>query len=533
MRRDRVLVFLIPILLSACAQVGVITGGEKDTEAPLLITSSPVNGSTNFVSNSIVLEFNERIQLDRVRERMLISPPLDILPDVRISGAKRITIQLNTPLRPNTTYSFLIGEAVKDLTEGNLANGVAYVVSTGDHLDSLQLNGTVKNAFTGKPAKNALVMIYDQRDTTTIRSGRPAYATRALDDGTYHLNYLGPGEYRLYALQDQNANYRFDLPNEEVAFKDEPVLPIAISPDDTLITLYDLHLFQERSAVQQVREAKVIPDGALRIVFAKPAEQATLSDLTRTGGTLKWSSEWSATRDTVLFWPNDTTNLSEGSYELRTDVILDTLSYRIVKKMPFFTGLRTTANETADSAVVFFNAERPLISIDQERVSVKRDSIPIAFTLKMDSNDPRKFILKSALEKGDKASVTLLPKAVTDIYGGHNDTLVTGLGRAAEKTTGSLRLKLVHGSHYPLIVQLFSGQDVLVRENISDLSKPIKWERLTPGIHSLRVIEDRNGNGHWDTGELDSLTQPERILTYPEPVNVRAAWDIGLDWTIP
>ncbi|MFZ1333167.1 MAG: hypothetical protein WAR83_13315, partial [Flavobacteriales bacterium] len=139
------------------------------------------------------------------------------------------------------------------------------------------------------------------------------------------------------------------------------------------------------------------------------------------------------------------------------------------------------------------------------------------------------------LEKGAMANVTLLPKAVTDIYGGHNDTLVTGLGRAAEKSTGSIELKVSLGSplQYILIVQLFSGQNKLVREQISDLSQPIKWERLSPGGHTLRLIEDRNANGHWDTGDLDLLEQPERILYYPDPINVRAAWDIGLDWSLP
>lgn len=527
--------FLSALLLSACAQVGTISGGEKDEDAPELLLASPANGTTNFLGSTIVLEFNERIQLDRVRERLLISPPLDIAPDVKVTGAKRITIQLNAPLRPNTTYSFLIGEAVKDLTEGNTAKGLTYVISTGDHLDSLELTGNVTNSYTGKAEKNVLVMAYDLADTSTIRTGRPAYATRTLEDGSYRLNYLATGEYLLYALHDQNANYRFDLPNEDVAFLEGPVIPSYPKNPDTIQVSYDLHLFREISSVQQVRETAVLPDGAFRIVFARPAEQATLRDITRTGSSLKWTSEWNVTRDTVLFWPNDTTGLAQGSYELRTDVIMDTLSYRTPQKFPFFTGLRSTSSETADSVVLTVRAARPLITIDQERIRVMKDSVPLAFTLTMDSTDQRKFMIKAALGKGAMASVTLLPKAVTDIYNGHNDTLVAGLGRAAEKSTGSIEVKVTLGTplQYMMIVQLFSAQEKLVREVISDLSQPIKWERLSPGGHTLRLIVDRNANGRWDTGDIDQLEQPEQILYYPDPINVRAAWDIGLDWSIP
>jgi len=294
-------VFLLPFLLVACAQVGIITGGDKDEDPPELMVATPATGTTNFIGNTIVLEFNERIQLDRVRERLLISPPLDIAPDVKISGAKRITIQLNAPLKLNTTYSFLIGDAVKDLTEGNTAKGLAYVISTGEHLDSLELTGRVTNAYSGKPETNVFVMVYDKADTAAIRTSRPAYATRTLEDGSYHLNYLRTGEYLLYALHDQNANYRFDLPNEEIAFLDGSVIPTYRSTIDTIIPSHDLHLFRENSSIQQVRESTVIPDGALRIVFARPAEQASLRDLTRTGSNLQWSSEWNGTRDTVLF----------------------------------------------------------------------------------------------------------------------------------------------------------------------------------------------------------------------------------------
>jgi hypothetical protein len=132
--------------------------------------------------------------------------------------------------------------------------------------------------------------------------------------------------------------------------------------------------------------------------------------------------------------------------------------------------------------------------------------------------------------------LTVLPKAVTDIYGGHNDTLRTGLGRAAEQSTGTLRIKIRSdtGNTTPLILQLLSNQDRLVRETLLlGGERNVIWERLQPGNHVLRLIMDQNGNGRWDTGDLDVGLQPEPVWRNAEEVNVRAAWDLGVEWKIP
>ncbi|MCB0765310.1 MAG: Ig-like domain-containing protein [Flavobacteriales bacterium] len=523
---------LLTLILAACAQVREITGGDKDVDAPTLVRATPNALTTGFNSDVIVLEFNERVQLDRVRERLLISPPLDVAPDVRITGAREVAIRLNAPLRPRTTYSFLIGEAIKDLTEGNAASGLTYVVSTGDALDSMQVMGRVNNAYTELPEKDVLVMLYDALDTVTIRTGRPAYATRTGADGSFHIKYVREGTYRLFALRDKNSNYRYDLPNEEVAFLKGP---ISLSASDTVVPMHMLRLFQEASAVQQVRGSKVIADGALQVILARPARTLSLRDVTRTGSSLRWSTEWNATRDTVLFWPSDTTDLMSGRYELRSDTILDTLRYRPVQRMPYFTVLRSRSTETAEGVRLTFHASRPLAQLAPDRFSLLTDSVAHPFTVGRDSLDDRLVHLTTMLPAGGAAQLTVLPKAVTDIYGGHNDTLRIGIGKASEQSTGTLRVALEVDSTMQgtLILQLLTMQDRLVEEaDLVEGERSITWERLSPGNHRIRLIEDRNGNGRWDTGILDLGIQPERIRVHPDEVNVRAAWDLGVDWKI-
>ncbi|MDX9751735.1 MAG: Ig-like domain-containing protein, partial [Flavobacteriales bacterium] len=158
------------LLAFGCAQVGDLSGGPRDEAPPRLIAAEPPNGSVHFGADRIVLRFDERITLDRVRDRLLVSPPLDAPPDVRLAGPRNVLIALNAPLRPGTTYSFAIGEAVKDLTEGNIAAGLTYVMSTGSALDSNMVGGLVVDAFDGTPEKDVLVVLYHHEDTATIRT---------------------------------------------------------------------------------------------------------------------------------------------------------------------------------------------------------------------------------------------------------------------------------------------------------------------------------------------------------------------------
>lgn len=524
---------VLPVLIASCAQVRDLTGGDKDTVGPQLVSAEPPQLNTNFQGDHITLRFDERVKLERVRERLLVSPPLETPPDVRISGARDVVIELKAPLKENTTYSFAIGEAVQDLAEGNPAAGLTYVVSTGDVVDSLMVMGAVTDAFKGTGEKDVLVLLYPANDTVAFSTGRPDYATRTDSAGTFVLGHLRPGKYSVRALRDQNANYRYDLPNEEIAFVQDPAEANSV---DTLTRPVELRLFREASPVQQLREARVTVDGALRVVLARPAQELSLRDISRTGGTLSWSIDWNATRDSLLIWPSDTTALKDGNYEVRTETgVVDTVRYRPAQRMPFFVSLRSGTQEVGGTTTTTLIASRPLASIEPGLFSILRDSTRATVSVLQDSTDKRLLRLNTDLAPGSSAVLTALPKAVRDIYGGHNDTLRVGIGRAAEKSTGTLRVQLAMdgGSTEAFILQLLDQQGRVVQERTLNGSGPaLVWERLVPGNHTLRLIKDLNANGRWDPGSLRAGLQPESVWRYPETVNVRAAWDLGVVWKL-
>lgn len=518
-------------LMGSCASVQPISGGEQDKAPPVLVRASPADRSTGFNAKAILLEFNERIQLERVRDRLLISPPLAATPDVRLAGPRSVEIVLNAALEPNTTYSINLGESVKDLTEGNAAAGLTYVISTGTTLDSAVIHGQVLNAFSGAAEKDVIVGLYAPNDTAAFRSGRPSYMTRTDATGSFTLANLPHRPYSVLALRDKNANYKYDLPNEEVAFNDALV---DLRADDTASTALSLRMFLPVSAQQLVRSYSVTADGALELVFARAADSIAVRDVAREGGVLRWTPEFVATRDTVLLWASDTTLLDQGRFEISADgTVLDTIRYRPTKRMPFHTGLVATLIQQADGSSIRIRSARPISAFDSTRISLHSDSLALPFTC--EQVDARTLQLAFRSGPGVPVELLALPKAVRDIHGGANDTLRTAFGTAAERTTGSLEVNLSglapDAEH---LLQVLDGQQrVQLEQRVNAAHPQARWQLLAPGMRTLRLVLDANRNGRWDTGEWATLTQPERTWYHVEPVNVRAAWDLKVDWALP
>lgn len=513
---------------AACAQIREPQGGAKDTAAPELVYSDPANGSIRFAGDRIILRFSERVKLDRVRERMLVSPPLEKAPDVTVVRGTDVVIALNAPLIPNTTYTFNIGEAVVDLSEGNPAAGLAFVVSTGDHVDSLALAGQVLDAFTGKPATEVLVMLHADGDTGDVRTAPPAFFTRTKKDGRFTLTHLPARPMRLYALSDRNGNYRYDLPNEEIAYVDGPILP-----GDT--TEYSLFLFQARSPTQFVASAKVLPERGWQMALARPAGELSIGSMDREDGRLEWWQEWNPTHDTVVFWPSDTTLLNGQRFWLREDaLVLDTLTYRATMPQPFNLGLKVQGDRATGRWRL--ESTRPVAGVDPVHAELLVDSAKLEWQVHPDSIRGRFIGLELQPAAGRSVELVLYPKAVTAIMGGTNDTARLHLSAPDPRSLGRLRVEFDADSGSvligPFVLQLMSGQGRVVREAFpGTLPAAVDWAGIEPGTYSLKLIQDSDGDGRWTTGALNAR-QPEAVFLDAEPVVIRAGWAVERSWTV-
>jgi len=234
---------LLLLIVVGCAKRGSITGGLKDTIAPVLKMGFPENFSTNFKGNEIKLVFDENIKLKNLNKQLIISPPMKneplILPT---TASKTITIKIKDTLQPNTTYSFNFGQSIADNNEGNPLNQFKYVFSTGPFIDSLSLGGSIKSAFDREVESFVSVMLYEVNDNfkdSIVYKDVPRYVTNTLDSlKTFRLENLKAGKYLLVAMKDYNSNNKYNPKTDKIGFSKDFIT----IPNDTV---YELEIFKE------------------------------------------------------------------------------------------------------------------------------------------------------------------------------------------------------------------------------------------------------------------------------------------------
>ena len=96
-------IIIVALALSGCANRGSgPQGGPKDTVPPSLLRETPLNGTCNFKGKTVVLQFDEYVQLDNVSENVLISPPQQTPPSVKAFG-KKVSVTFEEDLLDSTT----------------------------------------------------------------------------------------------------------------------------------------------------------------------------------------------------------------------------------------------------------------------------------------------------------------------------------------------------------------------------------------------------------------------------------------------
>ncbi len=215
--------FFLLLLLADCAKIGSPAGGPRDEAPPKVLKSNPLNRSVNFKEGKIEITFDEYIRTEALGQELVVSPPLEERPEIRLKG-KTLIIDWDEDLRDSTTYTFSFGEAIQDLNEGNILRNFEFVFSTGEHLDSLAVIGTVLQAFNLQPLEERVyLLLYENHSDSAPLLEIPDYVSVADPNGNFLINNVRPSTYRLFALQDLNRNYKYDVPEEYIGFLDSCV----------------------------------------------------------------------------------------------------------------------------------------------------------------------------------------------------------------------------------------------------------------------------------------------------------------------
>jgi len=314
-------------IITACATVEKPNGGPADRTAPKMSSASPADSSVNFRSTRIILEFDEYVKLNNPNSQVIINPFPKEKPEFSVQG-KKVKIDLKDSLLPNTTYHVFFGNAVQDITENNPAAGLDYVFSTGSFLDSCSLSGFTGDAFTNRFTDKAWVMLY--QNLSDLRDTLPVYIAHVNDKGAFRFRNIAPGTYYLCALEDNNSNFKFDVPDERIAFINEPFV---LSAEKSTADSANLYLFTEKSKIQKHLKTEMIHYHTVRSSFRMPLENPQITILNKTGET---TFEWNDKKDSVIFYVKGK-EADSLRYIIRDGAFSDTLAqvlkFKGVKKI--------------------------------------------------------------------------------------------------------------------------------------------------------------------------------------------------------
>ncbi len=523
---NKLLVWLGMVLLVQCANPVAPTGGPRDTTPPkLLVSKSTANEQTQFRPDKIKLYFDEYIEVQNPGRNVIISPPLDPKPSYQV-GSDHIEVDFSEAdtLLSETTYSLNFDNAISDFNEGNPVENMLFVFSTGEFLDSLNLEVEVINQE-GKPQEGITVMLYSETsEDSVVVKNLPTYFTKSNAQGIAKLQYLKGGVYKIFALQDDNLTLKYDIPGAPIAFLKDPVLVEADSTD-----VLKLQLFVPNPPTQMTRKP-ILRKNAYTGVFNQIDTSVFCEILPRSA---ELARRWR--KDSLFIWlqPNIQEDSLIWTMDNGEDIRRDTL--------PTLTEIDTVPIRGSGKSIKFVNRtatvlwNQPMQSVGDSTFFIQDSSGQKVF-FAVSSHTPLKTYLR--LEKDSlpipSRTILALPGRLESVYKYTNtDTLRWTFSVVKQEDLSELVLNL----NFPDTTEHYVGQlmksNTVVRERLFTGQNAYIWEIpfLEPSSYQLKIYLDRNKNGRLDGGDYWKGLQAEIWKEYPLEA-LRANWTIEeeIEW---
>ncbi len=518
---------VVCFLVFACAQRVPLTGGIKDEVAPIIVSSTPQNYSTNFLSSEIRVSFDEFVQLLSEKTEVVISPPIFPSPTMTVNG-KTLSLKKLDSLKANTTYSINFGKAVQDITESNPLDSNLFVFSTGDVIDTLTADGSVKDAFTKEPIINSWVMLYEQSVFTdsSLYKTLPSYITKTKNTGGFTFNNLKEGQYQLLSLKEENNNKKYDNPSEEVAF-----LSKAITVPDT--NFFELQMFKELVEPKlALLSFKSTNYACLSLIFSKAVTKIELPKVDSTAYyVLQKEASDSAQlifTDTVLLQSLDSTMLILSFDDIQDTIRVPSLTSTVAPPV----NIKSKTSTYKPTAALSLTLNTPLLSILQDSIQImSSDSVIIPIKTFINPENPTKLDFEANTEPLNTYTIQFLPSALTSVYKQINrDTLLYTFSVDDDKNFANLTWVIPDSSNK--IIQLLGTNDKVIEEKLMGSDTLATFEVVLQGSYRLRLIFDENYNDKWDAGNLLKQKQAERVVYYADPIELQGGFDQENKWII-
>ncbi|NCC10137.1 MAG: hypothetical protein EOM31_06460 [Bacteroidia bacterium] len=585
LRRAFPIIALVAVLYS-CASIGRPEGGPIDEAPPKFIGSTPGSKALNYTKKKIVLQFDEFIKLEKASEKVVVSPPQIQQPEIKTNG-KRIQLELLDTLKENTTYSIDFSDAIVDNNEGNPLGNFAFTFSTGAQIDTMEVSGTVLDAFNLEPIKGILVGLHLNLADSAFTKLPFDRVARTDSRGRFNIRGIAPGKYRIYALQDADQNFAYTQKSEVLAFNEELVVPSMdqrIRMDTSFVdslsydTIYErkythylpddliLRAFKEPSYSQYLVKNERLTPQKLTLYFSAPADTLPILKGLNFDEKGAFVIEKSQFNDTIHYWVKDSLlykkdTLTMSLAYLYTDTLgqlvprTDTLNLvakqktlykeesKKEKKKKKKDDVEVTrflpVNVHAPSSMDVYDYislafEEPVAYLDSTAIHLKQkvDTLwkEVSFDFEQDAVNLKQFNLFYNWESGGEYELTVDSTAFCGLYGLWTDKIKKSIKVRNEDEYFTLHFN-VQGAEPTAFIELLDAQDKVVRQR-RVVNGTADFYFLNPGKYAARLVDDTNGNGVWDPGSYEERRQPEKVYYFPHILEYKALWDATQQWDV-
>jgi len=346
------------LLAVGCARMGSPDGGWYDDDPPRVVSATPADQSTNVTTQKITILFDEFIKLEDPTQNVIVSPPQLEMPEIQAKG-KKIVVELKDSLKPNTTYTIDFSDAISDNNEGNPMGNFTYTFSTGEQIDTFEVAGYVIDASNLEPVKGISVGLYNNLADSVFRTEPLMRVSRTDASGHFVIKGVAPGEYRVYALQDADGDFKFTQKSEMIAFSHQTYKPSA-GPDirqdtiwrdtlhiDNILRVPYTHFYPDdvvMLAFQELQTDRYLlkqPDRTdadrIKLFFSYGNEQLPIIKGLNFDADSAFVVEHNAKKDSITYWLRDTTLIN-------TDTLTLSMEYLITDS----TGVLISQSDTID-----------------------------------------------------------------------------------------------------------------------------------------------------------------------------------------
>jgi uncharacterized protein (DUF2141 family) len=513
-------------MFQRCAQTASPPGGKKDTLAPKIVTSIPLNKSKIYTGKKIELNFNEYVTIRNLNQELLITPNVGTYETrIRPTG---VTLLLDSTLHKNTTYTFNFRNAIEDMSERNKGKNIKLVFSTGSDIDSLQINGQVKHLETNKKLESILVGLYPYTDTLRIDQAKPYYFTKTDTSGNYQIENIAAGKYYMAAFNDINNNLVYNSNKEPVDFITQNFIDLKKSQtQDFKIALQN----QDPLKISKTTStAKTVLYELSRGVKSIELQPKNLSYQIESHRNLRFYVGTVEHQDTVRISAIVTDSLNRKTTLALKLKFREPNKKEKVVNTPLRMEVLPASNHLLspeDSIVIKF--QKPIALINTKAISFvtgpdEEIQLPDeAYNWNSYVNELS--IQKAYLPLRNRFELKFAKHAFVSVEKDSSQIFTQAFEFQDLENYGSISgsINTAKGKHVFQLIK--SDTKALAYQQTGE--NTFNFPHVEPGLYELRAIEDRNGNGLWDLGNFKTKEKPESIYFFPGKIKLKANFQIS------